>query len=169
MTHLCYAARRMRAPTVSLRLATDEDRDFLREVYASTRAAELALTGWDETTSAAFVTMQFEAQWVDYHRTRPEATLHIVLVDGVAAGRLWVDRSGAGIHVLDIAVLPAWRGRGVATHLLAALQREARRHHRTLSLHVERFNRARDLYERLGLRVVDEGPVYLRMEFTPPA
>jgi predicted GNAT family acetyltransferase len=45
---------------------------------------------------------------------------------------------------------------------------EADRDGRRVSLHVERWNRARRLYERLGFAVVAETDVYLLLE-RPPA
>jgi hypothetical protein len=40
--------------------------DFLFEQYASTRAAELDHTGWDETTTLGFLRLQFSAQSAHY-------------------------------------------------------------------------------------------------------
>ncbi|MBL8252187.1 MAG: GNAT family N-acetyltransferase, partial [Candidatus Competibacter sp.] len=56
----------MPRPSLSLRPIAFEDCDFLFRVYASTRAEELALTGWDETQKQAFLAQQFEAQHHHY-------------------------------------------------------------------------------------------------------
>ena len=151
-------------PDVRLRPAADADLEFLRSVYASTREAELDLTGWSPEQRAVFVTMQFDAQRAEYRRAHPDARLDVVVVDGSDAGRLWVDRTPDAILVMDIAILPGWQGRGVATRLLSDLIEEACRGSQVVALHVERFNRARSLYGRLGFEVVEEGPVYLRLE-----
>ena len=45
---------------VALRPATDDDRDFLVGVYASTRDEELSQVDWPEGRREAFVRMQFE-------------------------------------------------------------------------------------------------------------
>ena len=58
-----------RAPT--LRDATDDDRPFLLALYASTRADELARTGWSAETRQVFVQMQYAAQHADYLRRHP--------------------------------------------------------------------------------------------------
>ena len=56
-----------------------------------------------------------------------------------------------GIPEISMGVVPAFRGRGVGTRLLAALILEARdRNYPALSLSVEDGNRARALYERAG-------------------
>lgn len=86
---------------------------------------------------------------------------------GQAAGRLYVDRSGPGIHVIDVALLPAHRGSGLGTALLKDIVSEADATVRTLTLSVEGQNRVRSLYERLGFRAVEETGVYVRMERDP--
>jgi ribosomal protein S18 acetylase RimI-like enzyme len=115
----------------------------------------------------AFVEQQFEAQDADYRRTRPRATFEVIEVDGRPAGRLYLDRADRTIHVIDIALLPGFRGRGVGTRLLSDLAEEADRGGRALEIYVEHLNPARRLYERLGFREVEEGPVYTRMERPP--
>ncbi|HET9050303.1 MAG TPA: GNAT family N-acetyltransferase [Candidatus Dormibacteraeota bacterium] len=154
----------MSPPDVRLRPATGADVDFLRSVYASTRAEELDLTGWSPEQRAVFVSMQFDAQRADYARRHPDGRLDVVVVDGNDAGRLWVDRTPEAILVMDIALLPAWRGRGVASRLLSDLVAEAATRSQVVVLHVEKFNRARRLYERLGFEVVEDGPLYVRLE-----
>ena len=58
---------------VSLRPEQPEDEDFLFAVYASTRAEELAVTGWDEATRSAFLNLQFRAMRQGYHASFPQA------------------------------------------------------------------------------------------------
>ena len=45
------------------------------------------------------------------------------------------------------------------------MQEEARSADKVLSIHVEKFNRARHLYERLGFQVAQDKDVYLLMEW----
>ncbi|MFK9714769.1 GNAT family N-acetyltransferase, partial [Escherichia coli] len=63
-------------------------------------------------------------------------------------GWLWLDDRAEGLHILDISLLPAWRGRGLGTRCLTALA--AANEGRALSIQVEIHNPARRLYERLG-------------------
>lgn len=154
--------------TVTLRPAEPRDESFVFEVYAGTRADELALVDWSAEQKAAFVAQQFDAQTRDYARNYPDATVDIVLVDGEAAGRLFVDRTPDDIRVVDISLLPRFRGRGAGGWLLRELQAEAAASGRTLTVHVERFNPAQRLYARLGFVAVGEaGPVYQKMSWTP--
>jgi ribosomal protein S18 acetylase RimI-like enzyme len=72
------------------------------------------------------------------------------------------------LRILDIALLAPFRNAGTGSALLADVIAEADRDGRRVSLHVERWNRARRLYERLGFAVVAETDVYLLLE-RPPA
>ena len=150
-----------RSPTVTLRRVTDADRELLTAVYRSTRLAELDLVPWDEATRTAFVTQQFEAQDRAWSEQRPDAVRDVVLVDGVAAGRLYVDRTPQEIRVVDITLLPEHRGRGVGQSLLRPIIAEGDRVGLPVTIHVERHNPALRLYARLGFEVVDDLGVYL--------
>ena len=148
-----------------LRTVTPEDEQFLRAVYASTRAEELARVPWSDEQKRAFTDMQFAAQDADYRRNYPEAQYSIIKVKGVPAGRLYVDRGSQEIRIIDIALLPEHRRAGIGTSLLRALQEEARTAGKTLSIHVEKFNPARSLYHRLGFRQIEDKGVYLLLEW----
>ena len=150
---------------VTLRAAEPADEPLLCAVYASTRAEELALTDWSEERKAEFCQQQFAAQDAHYRQHYPSAQYSIIERDGVAAGRLFVDRWEKEIRIMDIALLPEHRGAGIGTRLLRELQEEARAAGRALSIHVEKFNPALRLYERLGFRAIEDKGVYLLMEW----
>jgi len=97
--------------------------------------------------------MQFDAQRAHYQTYAPQSEWLVILLDGQPAGRLIVDRSDAQrIALKDIAILPEFRGRGAGTYVLQALIEEARAAGKQLLLHVEAFNPALKLYQRLGFR-----------------
>src|ERR1700687_5081961 len=83
------------ARTISLRPIGAADDRFLYELYASTRADELAPLGWDATQRTAFVQMQLAAQTRAYRQEFPDAAFDVILVDAQPAGRLYVDRQPA--------------------------------------------------------------------------
>jgi ribosomal protein S18 acetylase RimI-like enzyme len=154
---------------VTLRPGRPEDREFLLAVYASTRADELAPVPWTEEQKAAFLKMQFEAQDVDYKRNYADAEFSVVEVDGSPAGRLYVHRRPDEIRLIDIALLPAFRGRGIGTGLLSRLFDEATASDVPVTIHVEISNPARALYERLGFLAQSEQAPYVLMRWTPTA
>jgi ribosomal protein S18 acetylase RimI-like enzyme len=151
---------------LSLRPITPEDDSFLAGLFASTRAEELAMTGWSDEVKAVFCRRQFDAQSAHYRKHYTDASFDIIERDGAAAGRLLVWRSGEEILIVDIALLPEHRGAGIGTKLLRDLQDEARSAGKSLTIHVERFNRALQLYQRLGFKIVEEGEVYLLMRWS---
>jgi ribosomal protein S18 acetylase RimI-like enzyme len=148
-----------------LRAATQGDEQFLRAVYAGTRAEELARVPWSDEQKRVFTGMQFAAQDADYRRHYPDAQYSIIEVRGVPAGRLYVDRCEKEIRVIDISLLPEHRRVGIGTKLLRELQDEARTAGKALTIHVEKFNPALRLYQRLGFQQIEDQGVYLFLEW----
>jgi ribosomal protein S18 acetylase RimI-like enzyme len=133
-----------------LRAARPDDDTFLLDVYASTRADELALTPWTTTQRDAFLRMQFEAQRQHYSQQHPEQELAVVELAGSPIGRLWVARKKTEIRILDLTIVPSHRGRGVGTRLLEDLMSEASGAGKELTIYVEGYNRSIGLFHRLG-------------------
>lgn len=133
-----------------LRPTTPGDDRWQLAIYASTRADELALTHWPHAQCEAFVAQQHQAQQQHYRRHFPDSICQLILVGDAVAGRLWVDARPDRLHVLDITLLPGWRGRGLGTRCLRALMDEAAATGRHVGIQVEIHNPARRLYERLG-------------------
>jgi ribosomal protein S18 acetylase RimI-like enzyme len=145
------------------------DRDFLLQVYASTREDELRLVDWSADQKAAFVRMQFEAQDAYYREHYDPATFDVVEVDGEPAGRLYVARWEDEIRIIDVALLPEHRGRGIGTSVIRALLDEAAASGKRVSIHVEKHNPARRLYERLEFVEAADRGLYVLMQTTPRA
>ena len=143
------------------------DREFLCRLYASTRQEELAPVPWSEPEKEAFLRLQFEAQDRHYQEHFPAAAFQIIELDARPIGRLYVDRRADEIRLIDIALLPEFRGAGIGTALLMELIDEAAAASKPLRIHVERFNPALRLYQRLGFRPLEEHGVYLLMEYRP--
>ena len=156
------------AAGLSLRPVRDDDRDFLYRVYAGTRSEELALaTDWSAEQKEQFLRQQFAAQDAYYRENYPGAEWSVVLRHGEPAGRLYVHRRPAEIRLMEIALLPEHRGGGLGTALLEELMAEARATARPLTIHVEVYNPALRLYERLGFRKKEDKGVYWLMEWLP--
>lgn len=152
---------------ISLRTTRTTDEAFLAQLYASTRADEMALMGWDAAQSAAFLRMQHQAQTQSYRMQLPAALWQIVLSDETPIGQLVTDRSEREILLVDIALMPDYRNRGIGAALIQALQAEAAHAGQSVLLHVQVTNPARRLYQRLGF--VQEGcdDFYLTLRWRP--
>lgn len=124
------------------------------------------VTGWPDHTKRAFLEQQFGCQTLDWNRNYPDARREIILVDGEPAGRLYQDHFAADrdLRVVDIALLPAFRNRGVATRIFSDLFREADHLGWRVSIHVEQNNPAKNLYTRLGFVPVSHHGIYILMQ-----
>ncbi len=143
------------AVAVARRSQTPEDDAFLAELYTATHADELAVTGWDAATVAAFCAQQRAARERWYAAAFPGACAQVLVADGEPLGRLLTHRQAGITYVVDIAVAPSRQGRGIGTAVLHAVLDEAGG---PVRLTVRRDNPARRLYERLGfVAVADDG------------
>ena len=154
-------------PEVSLRPVEPGDEPFLLRVYASTRAEELAPVPWTDEQKAAFVAHQFAAQTAHYAEHYKGMTSDVIEVGGEPAGRLLVAHWREEIRIVDITLLPEFRGARLGTGLLRDLIAEAGDARKRLSIHVEIHNPAMRLYERLGFRPAGDAGVYLLMALDP--
>jgi GNAT superfamily N-acetyltransferase len=150
---------------IVLRPITAADERVLFAIYASTRESELAVVPWSEAQKSAFLYSQFQAQHRYYHEHYTNATFDLILIAGHTAGRLYVATGRDEIRIVDIALLPDFQNHGIGTRLIEELQAEAARSHKPLTIHVERFNLAMRLYERLGFTLADDLGVYLAFEW----
>jgi ribosomal protein S18 acetylase RimI-like enzyme len=147
--------------SVTLRPAQPEDESFLFELYRDTRAEEMALWGWSEAQQLAFLSMQFRARNLSYSTYKNTEHL-IILYNGRTVGRLLVSRMEDEIRLVDIALLDEACGQGIGSKLIEELIAKATSEGKPLRLHVEKFNRAFQLYQRLGFQIIeDTGTQYL--------
>lgn len=152
---------------ITLRDALPEDEPFLFEVYASTRAQELALLPWDDEQRKSFLTMQFVAQHSHYREQFPDASFSLIYRGDLPLGRLYVLREEREIRILDITVLPEHRNGGIGTSLLRDLLDEAAQSGKRAMIYVETYNPSLRLFERLGFKSIAEEGVNFLLEWRP--
>lgn len=157
------------ASPIHLRPVTDNDLPDLRAIYASTRQDEMQMTGWNETQIQTFLDMQFDMQHRYYQTTYINDSFQLILVGSTVAGRLYLGRWPKEIRIIDIALLPQFRGQGIGSKLLDDTQHEATEKNLQVSVHVEKNNPAQRLYARHGFTVTADAGVYWRMDWYPPA
>ena len=157
-----------RAIAVTLRPISPADEAFLFRVYAAARMEELAQVPWDQAQKEAFLTFQFNAQHQHYQNEFTDADFNLVLDDGAPVGRLYVDRRADEIRILDIALLPERRGRGIGNALLGPLLAEAEVAGKPVRIFVEsHLPRARRFFERLGFEEDEDHGVSVLMMWRP--
>jgi ribosomal protein S18 acetylase RimI-like enzyme len=131
---------------VRLRDQVAQDEVFLRDLFATTMEDALGLRAWPAREREALVAWQYEARRRDWREQWPDSSPLIVEADGHRAGRIWITGYAAdgSRRVLDLAVAPQYRRRGVAGRALDLCEGP-------LHLNVARSNLlALRLYQRLG-------------------
>jgi ribosomal protein S18 acetylase RimI-like enzyme len=152
---------------VTLRSVEPADENFLLEVYASTRAEEMARVPWSPEQKEAFVGMQFQAQKNHYAAEYPEASHDIICFDSQPVGRLYMDRGQEKFYILDVTVLPQFRGSGVGSTVLKQVLAEAGRNGKPVTIYVESFNPSLRLFRRLGFERLAEHGFQLLLQRLP--
>jgi GNAT superfamily N-acetyltransferase len=155
--------------TLSLRPIQDEDLVVLSEIYGSTREEELKqVTHWSDQEKQAFILQQFLAQHDYYQKNYIGAAFYLIFKNKTPIGRLYIHQNfqGNGIRIIDIAMLPNWRNKGIGSSILEDILTKATQLNKPVSIHVESFNPAKHLYERLGFEKISEtNGVYHLMEW----
>ena len=152
--------------SITFRPIAPEDEPFLYRLYASTREEEIALTGWNDTEKEAFLRQQFTSQHKFYVEQFTKAEFQLILINAEPIGRLYVDRREDEIRLIDIALLPEHRSKGIGSRLLQELLDEGKKIGKPVRIHVERFNPAMRLYERLGFTTIDDQGMHYLMEWS---
>ena len=149
---------------IRFRPIADEDLEFLYLLYASTRLSELAATGWSDGQVEAFLRMQFRLQHTQYMKNNKEAAFDLIISGDIPVGRLYINRKEERIHVIDIALLPEFRRRGIGGSILRSLTEEADERDLMMSLYVEMNNPILPFYRAIGLREIELRGIYYYME-----
>jgi GNAT superfamily N-acetyltransferase len=140
----------------SLRAAYDSDLPWLRDLYATTRAEEMAPVPWPEIAKRSFLDQQFGLQHQHYLVHFGDSDfLAVEHIEHGPIGRYYLQRSAPQHLLVDISLFPTLRGQGIGRTLIEASQRAAQALGCGMHLHVQQNNSAaRRLYERLGF-VID--------------
>jgi ribosomal protein S18 acetylase RimI-like enzyme len=152
---------------ITLRPVETDDYDFLVEIYASTRADELALVPWTAEQCAAFVRSQFAAQQEHYAKTYPGARHDVILFNGRPVGHLHVARLDHEMRIVDLTLLPTERNLGIGSYLIQQLVDESKRAGKLTRIYVEDFNPSLHLFERFGFSRREQQGIHVLMEKTP--
>ena len=154
-----------RAPKLAVRNATAEDipliRDLTYKVWPQTYSNILTSEQINYMMELFYSVTSLQKQMKDHHR------FLIVYDETIPMGFASYSETRPGIFKLHkIYVLPGQQGKGTGRFLLDyiikdILQQDAR----TLHLNVNRHNKAKDFYEKLGFTVIGEEDVDIGQEY----
>jgi N-acetylglutamate synthase-like GNAT family acetyltransferase len=147
---------------ITLRPQQEADYPFLQQLYCNVREPELAVVPWPPEAKTAFLLSQCDLQWRHYSTCYKDAEFLIVEHKGKPVGRIYLYRGEKDLRIVDISILSALRNRGIGSALLQSVLNVANLSGNTVSMHVEKFNPAQNLYRRLGFCEIGEnGPYWL--------
>jgi ribosomal protein S18 acetylase RimI-like enzyme len=152
---------------ITCRPFAEADLPFVAELYVSTRSEEMALAQWPVATKLDFLLQQHRAQHAHYSLHHADAQWSIIERHGEAIGRLYLRDEPDRLHIIDISLIPQSRGQGIGEAILSDIADRARVEAKVVSIHVEKNNPARSLYQRLGFAVTEDRGVYDFMELAP--
>ncbi len=152
---------------LSLRDEDEGDSALVRHLFETGLGAPLLACGLPRVAVDQLIAQQLVARQRGHDVSHPLARRQILMDGPRPLGRLSVDRAADPWYLVDLAVLPGARGRGLASELLARLQVEARVAGVAIELHVAADNPALRLYLRADFVITaTEGPD-LRMRWSP--
>lgn len=156
---------------ITLRDIREDDIAILCAIYGSTRKEELDKgTNWNEEQKRFFIEQQFFAQHNYYQKNYTGAKFYIIEKENSIIGRLYIDFSfeKKEIRIIDITLLPDWRKKNIGSSILNEILKKTALNNSKVSIHVESFNPALNLYKRLGFNKISEtNGVYHLMEWSP--
>ncbi len=154
--------------TVGLRPARGgpSEEAFSYLLFASNRAAEMALMPISPADKEFLLRVQFRSMNETYRQNFPAARYDIIELDRWPVGRLVSEVQADCVYIVDFAVLPQAQGLGIGTTVLASALEEPRR--LGLPARLRSFAHhwaAQRLYQRLGFVVIAEEPPQLVLEW----
>jgi len=147
-----------------LRPAGIADEAFLLDLYAQTRAEELAQSGLDTLQREMFMQMQFRVRRVSYQAAYPLAMDEMICTGrGIPVGRVLVDRAEGEMRLVDIAIVAERQRQGFGTQVIRELQHECVARGCEMRLQVLKGSPAERLYRRLGFKGTGEDSLRRQM------
>jgi ribosomal protein S18 acetylase RimI-like enzyme len=150
-----------------LRRAGEADRPFMEQLFRGTREFlyRLPLPG---PQIDMLVDQQYRLQQQAYAERFPNAHTLIIELSRRPIGKIMLDERASTVHIIDLALEPAMRGRGYGTGILRAIQAAARRRGMTVELSVDRHNvGAKKLYLSLGFQTIGMSESHESMAWVP--
>lgn len=140
---------------IKLRPSLSTDEDFLVTVYGSTREQEMAMVPWTAEQKEAFIRSQLSAQLHHYRAEYPNAEYSIILFEDQPVGRVYVDRRVTEIRIMDITLLPAYRGKRISSPIICRLKDEAAACGKELSINLDKLSQSHSIFERFGFKATE--------------
>jgi ribosomal protein S18 acetylase RimI-like enzyme len=154
-------------PAVTTRAATEQDDAFLFELFKAVRLPEFAYASLAPAQHDLLMDIQYAGQKQSYNAQYAGGD-HIVLVDGLPIGRIWLFRGDAEHQLVDISLMPEFRNRGIGGVLVRDAVAAARDAGVRLCCSVAVTNAASlRFHQRLGFQIAGQDEIYYELAIEP--
>ncbi|MDZ7684527.1 MAG: GNAT family N-acetyltransferase [Gammaproteobacteria bacterium] len=150
-----YLATSPAPAALRYRAATEADVEWLLALRRSTMDPHLRASGTEPREDA-----HREAVLADFESAR------IILLGADEVGMIKLVRDDPEWHLRHIQIAPEFQRRGIGQAVIHEMLGEARAMSASIVLNVLKVNPAKNLYERLGFRVVEEDDRAFRMRWS---
>jgi GNAT superfamily N-acetyltransferase len=158
------------AHALEARPVAPSDDGFLRALYADTREPAMRATGWPASRCRNFTDLQFDELQRQQRQRHGDALCLVLLAGGSPIGRLSWHAGERLATLIELALVRAWRGRGIGTAVLQGLTAEADRRGQAIDVHVEPENPAWPWALRFGFEAALPQPsLHLHLRRLPMA
>ena len=138
------------------------------ELYASTSKDVLDDLGWTIGSQRTFVIMQAQTEEWNRARLYPGMDRLTICVDDMPVGRLLVCMRNNMLHLVDLSLLPRFRGNGIGTQLMTEILEEARNARVPVKVKVRKESGAIRFVERLGFATPTDLGTTVELTWMPP-
>ncbi|SCX82358.1 GNAT family N-acetyltransferase [Alkaliphilus peptidifermentans] len=146
---------------------TNDDKDFLFNVFKNNKQEEISLWGWREEEERLFIQNQFLCQQNSYEIQYPNLDKQLIIYNGQQVGYIYIHRDDKKITIVDLAILKEFRNKGIGKEQILFIQSVAKAANLPIQLSVFNNNPAVILYIKLGFKEVSCNELYHRMEWRP--
>jgi ribosomal protein S18 acetylase RimI-like enzyme len=149
--------------TADANLASDPGALAYR-LFSHDKLAEFAAVGLPQQQAEMLVQMQWRGRNLTYAQQYPDSEDWVISIDdGLPIGRYSLQKTLQGFRMVDLAILPEYRNRGIGSQVLQQLTRDIAATKKIFALRVEKDNPALRLYTRLGFTAIDEDELSYEM------
>ena len=145
---------------------SEEDSAFMRRLFCRLAQVQplLQMGGQAEL----LIDMQLKSREQQYRAMYPGGSFELILANGKPIGRLATDCSATPWSLIDIAILPEFRGQQIGTHFVGKLLESAENSRTEVRASVHADNlQARRLWLSLGFQVTEERLDYWSLLYSP--
>lgn len=155
---------------IVLRPERPDDADLLAALFRASAFRDLAAMPVDASMKEALLRMQFTSQTATYRAQYPAARFDIIERRGAPIGRIVIDPGGQTGCIVDYALAPEVRAKGLGTAVLTAVLERFAAMRRPVRSKVLASNEASlRMCHRVGFKQIGNIPPYMQMEWRTPA